>query len=872
MFIENLKYEKSIFYMFILLLFLYPQIITSQIQNISAKRTDISGKKIIDTESIKTTSESSDTLLLSMNGSAYYSIYYGKDESPIVEHAAYELKQWLDEIGGTDFTITNDKNLDGPKIIVGKNNAFVDSMAAEIQLDSIKDDGFRILTFNNDIYITGVIDRGTMYGVYHFLDIYMGMRWLSPEFTVVPSKNKITVVKTNDLQNPRFAYREIFSRDSEDGYYRAHNRLNGNRWGTHRQYNYYDPDIDTWSEDGPAGGHNLHDIISSNFHYGGQVKMMEEGVRAEGANYFIDLINAEGDKRWFAFSQEDNGWEPDADSKAFADAHGGVLSAPLVDMVTDVATRVRQVHPNAHLSTDAYQWSFEAPKDLTIPEYVMIEIAPIEANFGYPYNDAINNKKSSEAFKGWSKVALSLGVWDYITNFQNYLQPLPNIYPMFSNIQYFSTLNVIKSYFGQGAYNTDGAEFADLRAWVAARLLWNPNQDYHSLINEFCDAYYGNASTYIKQYIDLLHQSFINSGDRISSKQRITSKYLDINFIMQADALMASADAVVSGDYAKHVHEVRLGIDMTILLLEHIYEAEASEKGITWKHDPERRNRFNQYVSEANISDYSEDASIDALFAAMDINRINPTTPDIVTETDEWIDYQDMDFSICCGATLIEDSKASDNGAAKLENEEWAISMKLDMLPPTGEWTLYAYVRADVKSNVSDNTTAFNLGVYPYDYKKIKVSQVKDGEYHVFKFPNMPIAYQTGSDIWFSCDDGANYIAVDRVIAMRKTTGIKTEKDIVNTFELSQNYPNPFNPNTEIKFSIPTSGNVSLTIFDSLGRKVKDLIENKFYSQGWHSIEWDGKNSNGISVSSGTYFYKLKFGNNIKTKKMILLR
>jgi hypothetical protein len=836
------------------------------------KVSDVEGITISDTAQIKINTGSSDTLVLAKNGFAFYSIFYGSNEGTIVEHAALELGQWLDEIAGVNFSVTTDENFDGPKIIIGKNNSFITSITEEMKFDSIKGDGFRILTNNNNIYIAGATERGTMYGVYHFLDIYFGIRWFSPEFTVVPSQSTLTVTQINDLQNPHFMYREIFSGDTEDGYYRAHNRLNGNRWGTHRQYVNYDPDIDTWSEDGPAGGHNVHDIVSEIYHSGGQVKMMAEGTRSDGANYFINLINSEGDERWYAFSQEDNGWDPDPSSRSFADAHGGALSAPLVDMVTDVATRVRKSHPNAHLSTNAYQWSFMPPTGLTVPEFVMVEIAPIEANFGYPYSDVTYNEDANTAFTGWSQIATTLGVWDYNANFQNYLQPLPNIYPMFQNIKYFATLKPIRSYFGQGAYNTFGAEFAELRAWVAARLLWNPDQDYQSLINEFCDGYYGSASTYIKQYIELLHNSFKSSGDRISSKQRITSKYLSLDFILQADQLLAAAEAIATGDYAEHVHNVRLGVDMTILLREHMYEAEAEKRGITWTHDSGRRARFNQYASEARISNYSEDESIDALYAAMNIKRKNPNKAEIVTDEDEWIDYQDMDFSICCGATLIEDLKASDNGAAKLDNGEWAIQMKLDMLPPGDKWTLYAYVRVDVKAGANNNSTAFNMGVHPYSWISPKVSVVKDGNYHVFKFPNMPISYQTGSYIWFSCDDGANYISVDRVVAVRKLTNVKKEKNVLDKFELYQNYPNPFNPSTKIKFSIPNSGNVSLIIYDSLGRKITTLIEDVFYEKGKHSIFWDGKNSNGYSVSTGTYLYKLKSSSNIKTKKMILLK
>ncbi|MBS1550990.1 MAG: T9SS type A sorting domain-containing protein, partial [Bacteroidetes bacterium] len=87
----------------------------------------------------------------------------------------------------------------------------------------------------------------------------------------------------------------------------------------------------------------------------------------------------------------------------------------------------------------------------------------------------------------------------------------------------------------------------------------------------------------------------------------------------------------------------------------------------------------------------------------------------------------------------------------------------------------------------------------------------------------------------------------------------------------SQNYPNPFNPATKIQFNLPVSGNVSLKIYDMLGKEVKTLV-NSFTSAGTYNINFDGSN-----LSSGVYFYKLeasgKDGNNfVMTKRMVLIK
>jgi hypothetical protein len=91
-------------------------------------------------------------------------------------------------------------------------------------------------------------------------------------------------------------------------------------------------------------------------------------------------------------------------------------------------------------------------------------------------------------------------------------------------------------------------------------------------------------------------------------------------------------------------------------------------------------------------------------------------------------------------------------------------------------------------------------------------------------------------------------------------------------YVLEQNYPNPFNPSTTIRFSLPVAKNISLTVYDMVGREVKTLIGSEVYAAGAHSAEWDGTDNLGKPVASGNYVYTLKFGNFTKSAKMMLLK
>jgi photosystem II stability/assembly factor-like uncharacterized protein len=87
-----------------------------------------------------------------------------------------------------------------------------------------------------------------------------------------------------------------------------------------------------------------------------------------------------------------------------------------------------------------------------------------------------------------------------------------------------------------------------------------------------------------------------------------------------------------------------------------------------------------------------------------------------------------------------------------------------------------------------------------------------------------------------------------------------------STYSLEQNYPNPFNPTTRIKYSIPKEGNVTLKVFDALGREVATLV-NKVQKAGNYTIDFDGS-----KLTSGVYFYRLHSGNFVETKKFLLVK
>ena len=91
------------------------------------------------------------------------------------------------------------------------------------------------------------------------------------------------------------------------------------------------------------------------------------------------------------------------------------------------------------------------------------------------------------------------------------------------------------------------------------------------------------------------------------------------------------------------------------------------------------------------------------------------------------------------------------------------------------------------------------------------------------------------------------------------------------SFRLDQNQPNPFNPSTTIGYAVERDGDVNISVYDVLGRRIATLV-NEFQTAGYRSIVWDAKSDEGLRVSSGVYFYRMQVGSHVVSQKMLLTR
>jgi len=144
---------------------------------------------------------------------------------------------------------------------------------------------------------------------------------------------------------------------------------------------------------------------------------------------------------------------------------------------------------------------------------------------------------------------------------------------------------------------------------------------------------------------------------------------------------------------------------------------------------------------------------------------------------------------------------------------------------------------------------------------------------------NVPEQYEVG----YSTNGGVDFGDLRQVEQLTISSGqtievrigsqvLSLDGPIIPTeFVLQQNYPNPFNPMTQIYYGIPKVSMVKITIYDVMGRVVKDLVNGQ-KDVGYHSVNWNAENDMGDPVSAGMYFYTIHAGEFFETKKMVLLK
>jgi len=491
-----------------------------------------------------------EALTISEDGAAKAVIIVAPKASEPEQHAAAELAVFLKQITGAKFETTYG-------FVSGKSRILVGLKAAKLAIPNFSRNGFGsdgivIHTIGNDLILAGGEPRGTLYAVYTFLEDHLGCRWWSSKVSKIPKKPTIKVGKLNVRYVPPLEYRESFWFDAFDGDWAVHNKCNGNserldakRGGKHSYQGFvhtFFPLIppDKYFKDHPEW---FSEIDGKRKYERAQLCLTNEEMQKELVKNLKERLRSNPAATIASVSQNDWHGYCQCSKCAAINKEEGSPAGSLLRFVNSVAADIEEEFPNVAISTLAYQYTRKPPKNVKPRHNVIVRLCSIECSFSKPLSDE-RNKQFRDDIVGWSKICNRLYIWDYTTNFRHYVMPHPNLRVLGPNVKFFTDHNV-KGLFEQGAYQSYGSEMAELRAWVLAKLLWDPTHDGEKLVEEFIDGYYGAAGPHIKAYLKVTHDAVEASGEWLGCFSPHTAKFLSFETLSKGwEHLKAAEEAV----------------------------------------------------------------------------------------------------------------------------------------------------------------------------------------------------------------------------------------------------------------------------------------------------------------------------------------
>ena len=469
--------------------------------------------------------ETDDAMFLAVRGRLpAYTIVVPAAASPSQKYAAEELRDFTEKTTGVRLPIaTDDSPLPERAILLGVTK-YTEKLAGRggSGVDGLGLDGFRLVARPPHLLVVGSPSGGTLYGVYELLERFAGCRWYASWHTVAPARKRIEVPKAlDDTQVPAFAMREPYWFDVlRHPEFAARLRVNNNSNNPAKEKFGGCP----FRFGGGLGScHTFEALLPPDKYYdahpeyyslvGGkrqrerwQPCLTNPDVLRIVTSNVLERIRKDPGAKFYGVSQNDWYNFCECPSCKTVDDEEESHAGTMIRFVNAVAEEVEKEFPNAIIETLAYQYTRKPPKKTRLRRNVVPCLCTIECDFSRPIPESPYSQNASfmKDIEGWAKQTDQLYVWDYTTDFLNYTMPFPNVHALQGNIKFFRDSSV-KELFEQGAYQGRHADFAELKAWLLAKWMWNPDLPAETLLDDFFSGYYGKAAPYVRAWFDTVH-------------------------------------------------------------------------------------------------------------------------------------------------------------------------------------------------------------------------------------------------------------------------------------------------------------------------------------------------------------------------------
>ena len=675
---------------------------------------------------------------------AAYTIVRSEQASPSEKYAAEELRDFLAKVTGVTLPIATDaQSLPEKAVVVGE------TKFSELP-PSLGTDGFRLAVDGRRLFIHGSRRRGALYGVYEILEKYAGCRWYASWHSVIPSKARVVVPDDlDDTQVPAFAMREPFWYDMNvHRDFSARLRVNG--------YNHCGPVPEKFGGDsfrfggGLGSCHTFNTLMPPDeffdahpeyfsFENGKRVKhpsqlcLTNPDVLRIVTERVLARIRKDPGAKFYGVSQNDWLHYCQCETCKAVDEEEESHAGTMIRFVNAVAEAVEKEFPDVVIETLAYQYTRKPPKKTKLRHNVVPCLCTIECDFARPidvsqYRENISFRRDIE---GWKKQTGQLYVWDYTTDFPNYTMPFANVLALQGNLKFFRDNNV-REIFEQGAYQGRHGDFAELKSWLLAKWMWNPELPIEPLLKDFFEGYYGKGAPFVRRYFDELHAlqiAYSTPSDKpLSIWVGPQNPAIPDAFLEKAAGLWDRAIAATKDDKATS-YNVRMGaFAVDYMRLERLRRT--GDKVLWLSTKPvDASPLFAQKRLAKSLLDRMDEAKNIRLAESIDRhNQLVQGWRDLLAKEPAGLkngqtrgELQESFITCCRRGTwgdFVDDPKASDKKALKLFNTHFEWCCQFDMhrvaFEPGAKYTVRVRLRCEKESAGE----AFWAGVYDPVAKK----------------------------------------------------------------------------------------------------------------------------------------------------------
>ena len=534
-------------------------------------------------------------LVLVENGQSPYRIVVAVDASIQDYHAAEVLQSHIAEMTGVTLKIVGDDNAAvETEIVIGFNrrtNEFKTTCFSKL----FNPEEFQIKTIDKRLVIVGGVPRGVLYGVNSFLTEEWGCRWFAPPLRRIPKYEQLKLPQTDRRYQPPFEYRDTWSPSGRDNTWSFHNFQNkdfaslrpeqGGRAGFSHSYMVHtikrlvQPEKYLKSHPEYFWTGNVDQPRKIPGGRAGDIGLcLSRPVVAKIASETLlrsKREDPEGDLLYSISAGDNNDW---CECPLCMAAYGREPRDPHGTQWFNFASRVQWLlrgQPDApKICMLAYGYTPVPPAKPVRNNNITVMYASLASCQLHAIDNSNCNSAFRERLAGWQKCTDSVYVWLYKVNFNGWGWVHPNLDTLARDLRYLRDKGVRGVFFQESQSGNDGKRFDsdmnELRAYMIARLMWNPDLDWRELRREFCDAYYGpDAAAVMIKYMDNIRAAFVKQDVHATSGlDEAGFKWITPQMFARWHAYMDKAESLATEkEHLRMVRIARLPIMFTEAML-----------------------------------------------------------------------------------------------------------------------------------------------------------------------------------------------------------------------------------------------------------------------------------------------------------------